>query len=84
MRAYQVHYGSTDKHDRQTWELKATYLSKERALERCERIVSEEKLGDGDVIEAGKWTDDGKQRVWYVHGWDYVGLCRFEEIDITE
>jgi len=55
-----------------------------RGNRQSNTIVANEKLYDGDTIEFGGWSKCGKYASWYIHGWDYVGCCRFEEIDITE
>jgi hypothetical protein len=59
-------------------------LDKDKAVAHCDTIVANEKLYDGDTIEFGGWSKCGKYASWYIHGWEYVGCCRFEEIDITE
>ena len=84
MKAYQVFSGEDDKHGKQQWDLQATYLDKDKALAHCDTIVANQKLYDGDTIEFGGWSKCGKYATWYIHGWEYVGCCRFEEIDITE
>ena len=81
MKAYQVFKGDTDKHDHQTWELMVTYLSKDRALEYANKMVSETKLY-GDTLVVGDWKNDSQY--WYAHGWSYIGICRVDEIEITE
>ena len=83
MKAYQVHSGEENKHGFQTYELQATYLSKEKALEHAERIVNETPLY-GDVLTDNGWSSNGKYRDWTVHGWNIVCICRIGEIEIVE
>ena len=84
MKAYQVFHGENDKHGNQQWDLIATYLNKDKAILHCDTIVATEKLYDGDVIEFNGWSKCGKFATWYVRSWEYTGICRFEEIEITE
>jgi hypothetical protein len=83
MKAYQVHKGDENKHGFQEYELKATYLSKEKALEHAQKIVAETPLYGDKLIESD-WFGDGKYKDWTAHGWTYVTICRIEEIEITE
>lgn len=83
MKAYQVHKGDENKHGFQEYELQATYLSKEKALEHAERIVSETPLY-GDVLTDSGWFGNGKYRNWTAEGWNFVYICRIEEIEIVE
>lgn len=79
VKAYQVFKGELDKHDKQQFELVATYLSRDRAMEHCEKIVKEDP--DGKDAES---TIREKYAVWLVKGWYYVDICKMEEITITE
>jgi len=87
MKAYQVYSGEENKHGFQEYELKATYLSKEKALEHAERIVSETPLY-GDVLTDSGWITNryvhGEYRNWTAQGWNIVCICRIEEIEIVE
>ena len=81
MIAYQVFKGENDKHDRQMWELEATYTSKDRAQQHADKIVSETKLYGSALVDEG-WKHNDSYRVYYAHGWDYVGICKIEAIEI--
>lgn len=83
MKAYQVHSGEYDKHGRQTYDLVATYLDKDRALAHCKQIAESVPLY-GDILEEGEFYGDGKYKSWDAIGWDRVTIARFKEIDITE
>lgn len=83
MKAYQVHLGDTDKHDRHYYELKATFLNKDKAIEYASKLVAEVPLYDDDLIEC-EWNDKGNYKLWMTHGWSYHNLCLVQEIDITE
>lgn len=80
MKAYQVYSGDIDKHDRQYYSLDSTYLSYEKALERCEEIIKPEILKGEEVEQTGS-----EGRIWWtVEGWEPVIVCKLEEITITE
>ena len=81
--AYQVFTGDTDKHGRQTWELLGTYLNKDKAEEHANKIVSETELR-GDNLIAEEWAKDDLYRIWMAHGWDNLGICKINKIEITE
>jgi hypothetical protein len=84
MKAYQVHKGDENKHGFQEYELDATYLSKEKALEHAQKLVASIPL-HGDILEEHDWYGPNKQyKSWYAEGWGYVCICRIEEIDIIE
>jgi hypothetical protein len=83
MKAYQVFIGETDKHDRQRYDLVATYLDRQRALDHAKKIADETQLY-GDNLVDGDFTPDGRHRTWWAQGWEWVGIARFSEIDITE
>jgi hypothetical protein len=83
MKAYQVFKGDTDKHGRQTYDLVATYLDKEKALQYCKEIAKSTQLY-GDVLEEGEYYANGKVKCWTAIGWERVDIARFEEIEITE
>jgi hypothetical protein len=83
MKVYQVYRGDENKHGFQEYELKATYLSKEKALEHAQKIVDETPLY-GDKLIDGEWYGDGKYKSWIAHGWTFVCICRIEEIEIIE
>jgi hypothetical protein len=82
MKAYQVFTGYTDKHDRQYYELLATYFDKDRALHHCRRLA-EEETQRGELVEE-RPTKDGKRIGWYVIGWESVRVVKFSEIEIIE
>ena len=81
--AYQVFKGDTDKHDRQIWELLGTYLNKDKAEERADKIVSDTELRGDNLIDEG-WAKNDLYRIWMAHGWDYIGICKINKIEITE
>jgi len=83
MKAYQIFQGDTDKHDRQTYELIATYFDKDRAFNHAETIARETKLY-GDVLEFDGWWNEGKKASWSAIGWERITIAEFREIDITE
>jgi len=79
MKAYQVFSGDLDKYDDQYYDLQATYLNKQHALEHCEQIVAKDIDGkDAKKIEKDNWV------AWIVEGWHIVTICKMEEIEITE
>ncbi len=82
MTAYQVFSGDTDKHGRQTYDLHATYLDRDRALDHCQCIVENDTLKN-EKIEKHTSSDD-KYITWHSIGWDIVTVCKMEEITITE
>ena len=83
MKAYQVFSGEQDKHGRQHYDLVATYLNKETALEHCRQIAEDTPLYD-DILEEGEWYGNGKGKAWYMVGWERTTIARFEEIEIIE
>ena len=82
MKAYQVFEGDTDKHGRQIYELVATYLDKEKALQRCKEIAEATPLY-GDVLEESCYAN-GKVKSWTAIGWERVDIAEFREIQIIE
>ena len=80
MKAYQVFKGDTNKHGHQYYELIATYLDKQRALDHAEKIVNGTPLY-GDTLES---YDNGKYKCWDAIGWERVTIVKFREIDIIE
>ena len=82
MTAYQVFSGETDKHGRQTYDLHATYLDRDRALEHCQCIVENDTLKNEKIEK--HVSSDGKYISWHAIGWDIVDVCKMEEITITE
>lgn len=80
MKIYQVYSGEEDKHGFQREYYVATYASKEKAKEHCEKIVSGTPLY-GDVLEKveGEWGTH-----WDVIGWSRVTICALYEREITE
>ena len=83
MKAYQVYKGEENKHGFQEYDLQATYLSKEKALEHAQKIVDETPLYGDKLIES-EWFEDLKYKDWTAHGWTYVCICKIEEIEIIE
>ena len=83
MKAYQVFTGDTDKHDNQRYDLVATYLDRDKALQHCKEIAESVPL-HGDALEEGQFYDFGKYKVWTAIGWTRVDISKFEEIEITE
>jgi hypothetical protein len=82
MTAYQVFSGETDKHGRQTYDLHATYLDRDRALEHCQCIVENDTLKDEKIEEYV--SSDGSYRSWLAGGMEWVTICQLREITITE
>ena len=83
MKAYQVFEGDTDKHGRQIYNLVATYLDREKALQHCKQIAESTPL-HGDVLEESEYYANGRIKCWSAIGWERVDIARFEEIEITE
>lgn len=83
MIAYQVYTGEDNNWGFQEYELQATYLSEEKALEHAEKIVKQTPLHGDELIDDG-WSNDGKYRSWTAHGWTFVCICKIEKIEITE
>ena len=81
MIAYQVYSGDTNKHGFQTYELKATFLDKQKAEELALGIVASTPLF-GDMLEETGWMN--KIKYWDAKGWDTVTICKINEIEITE
>jgi len=79
MKIYQVYSGEEDKHGNQQEYYIATYVSKEKAMEHCERIVKETPLY-GDILEEveGSW---GKH--WDAIGWSRVTICALYEREVN-
>ena len=61
MKAYQVHKGEENKHGHQDYELQATYLNKEKALEHAKKLVEETPLYGDKLIESD-WYGNGKYK----------------------
>jgi hypothetical protein len=80
MKIYQVYSGEEDKHGFQREYYVATYVSKEKALEHCERIVEGNKVGDDEILEEveGSW---GKH--WDAIGWSRVTICALYEREVN-
>ena len=83
MKAYQVFKGDTDKHGRQMYDLVATYLDKEKALQHCKEIAEATPL-HGDVLEESEFYANGKVKSWTAIGWERIDIAEFREIQITE
>lgn len=84
MKAYQVFSGDFDKDGRQYYELVATYLSKELALEKCKEVISVPVLTDKTIVESD-WYNIGRVKDWDVRiRWDNLTVCRITEINIIE
>jgi hypothetical protein len=81
MKAYQVFSGEISKHGHQRYDLVETYLSKDKAFQRCKQIAEDVELY-GDVLEEDEWN--GKCKGWYAVGWDRVEIAKVEEIEIVE
>jgi hypothetical protein len=84
MKAYQVYKGDENKHGFQDYELQATYLSKEKALEHAKKLVDETPLYGDKLIEEDWYGPNKQYKDWTAQGWTFVCICRIEEIDITE
>jgi hypothetical protein len=83
MKAYQVFSGEQNKHGNQIYDLVATYLDKDRAIEHARQIAQDTPLY-GDILEEGEFFGDGKFKEWDAIGWERVCVSRFQEIEITE
>jgi hypothetical protein len=83
MIAYQVYKGYENKHGFQEYDLEATYLSQDKALEHGLKIVDETPL-NGDILIDDDWYEDGKHKSWSAQGWGFVCICRIEQIEIIE
>lgn len=83
MKAYQVYSGELNKHGHQRYDLIATYLDKNKALQHCQQIANDTPLY-GDILEEGEWYGGGKYKSWDAVGWERVTIAKFEEIEITE
>jgi hypothetical protein len=79
MKIYQVYSGEEDKHGFQREYYIATYVSKEKALQHCERIVEETPLY-GDKLEEveGSWG-----KCWDAIGWGRVTICALYEREVN-
>jgi hypothetical protein len=79
MKIYQVYSGEEDKHGNQQEYYIATYVSKEKATEHCERIVKETPLYGERLEEVeGNW---GKH--WDAIGWGRVTICALYEREVN-
>jgi hypothetical protein len=83
MKAYQVFKGDTDKHGRQIYNLVATYLDKDKALQHCKEIANSTPLY-GDILEECEFYANDKCKSWTAIGWERVDIAQFNEIEITE
>lgn len=83
MKAYQVFKGDLDKQGAQYFELDSTYLDKEKALQQCGDIVKDDMFKKEIIVES-EWYCDGKCKSWDTQGWEWITICKFEEIEITE
>ena len=83
MKAYQVHTGEENKHGHQVFNLVSTYLSEDKALEHCQRIISEYERLNEEVIEEHK-EENGEWVIWVSCGWSYIVICKMNKIEITE
>jgi hypothetical protein len=83
MKAYQVFTGDTDKHDNQRYDLVATYLDKELALEHCKKLVDETPLYGEQLIE-NDFNESNGIKDWDTRGWNITTIVRLKEISITE
>lgn len=83
MKAYQVFKGEEDKHGKQYYDLQATYLDRDRALQHCAQIATNTPLY-GDTLEEGEFYGEGKYKSWDAIGWSRVTIAEFREIEITE
>jgi hypothetical protein len=83
MKAYQIFKGDVDQWDNQHYDLVATYLDRDKALQHCKEIAESTPL-HGDILEDGQFYDNGKYKVWTAIGWSRVDIAKFEEIEITE
>ena len=81
MKAYQVFKGELDSNEITQWDLVATYLNKDKALEHANKIVDEADPVNNEII-GGEWTDDGKY--WYEIGWTMTGICKIKEIEVIK
>ena len=82
MIAYQVFSGEQNKHGHQTYELVATYLDRDAALTHVRLIADKTQLYSDTLVES-EWDADKTYKIWYAHGWEYVGIAKFKEITIT-
>jgi hypothetical protein len=83
VKAYQVFSGDYDKHGRQYYDLNSTFFSKEKALQRCKEIVEGDKFKNETIIES-EWYNLGRAKDWDIQGWEWITVCRLQEIEITE
>ncbi len=84
MTAYQVYSGDTDKHGRQTYELQATYLDSEKAMEHCQRIIEDATLKNEHIEKHVTLSKETLSISWNAVGWDIVTVCQMNGITITE
>jgi hypothetical protein len=84
MKIYQVYSGEEDKHGFQREYYQATFISKEKALEHCERIVNEIPLY-GDILEEVEARSDISLswfKQWHAVGWGRVTICALYEREV--
>jgi hypothetical protein len=81
MKAYQVFEGDFDKHGRQFYELKGTFLSPIKARELANTIIKNTQLY-GEEIES--ITTPTGITYWNAVGWEIITICKIEPIEIIE
>jgi len=84
MKAYQVYKGEQDKHGHQQFDLIATYLDKQQALNHAEKIAEETPLYSDTILEFDGWYGKGKYCSWSIRGWEIIIVSQFREIEIIE
>jgi hypothetical protein len=82
MKIYQVYSGDTDKYDNQYYELKGSYLDKDKALEQCQHFVDQYTKVFGAVEKTT--YNFGNSICWDDHGYDIVTICKLETVDLIE
>ncbi len=83
MEVYQVFKGEIDRNGHQIYDLVATYLDREKALQHCKHIAECTPLY-GDILEVNNFDEKSRSKSWDAVGWDRVTIALFQEIDIIE
>lgn len=85
MKAYQVFKTNFHRVDERRYELVATYLDKQRALDHIEEIAKNVPLKEGETLVDGKWYNGGTYKSWLINGkWTTLTASSVQEIEITE
>jgi hypothetical protein len=84
MKVYQVHEGYINKHGFQHYDLQATYLHLDKALENANKLLEKYKNENPEECDWYTGKDGIRRKTWDVQGWDLVTICLIEEIEVIE